>query len=685
MANTLTKSRLENAQRPDTNTLALVMVYCVNNDLGFPYDLAFDRNLGFITDFEQLALRAKRVAIAGMGGVGGVHLLTLARLGIGCFTIADFDQFEFANFNRQAGATVPTVGHDKTVVLEDMAHAINPELRIRRMDAGVTPDSIDDFLKDADLFVDGLDFFALPIRRQIFARCADLGIPAVTAAPIGMGAAFIAFDPKGMTFDQYFRLNNRTEHEQHLRFLIGLSPRILASRYLVDPARVDLARHKGPSSIAACQLCAGVTAVAALKLLLARGNLKSAPHNYQFDPYVARFHVSQLRFGNAGPLQRVKLAVARRRYGRVISHPPAPEPFPRARSPVEEILNLARWAPSGDNVQPWRFRILDADTVRVTVQREPDNVYEYRDGEPTWLSVGILIETMRIAGTAWQRNLTWERAPSDPSETITVRFSRSDTVAVDPLLSLITLRSVERRPYRRRPLTTTEKAALQSCLSGDLILDWHESLPDRWRIAKVAAAATSIRLRCPEGFPIHQRVIDWDHAHSSSGIPANCVGLSGVSLPLMRWALQKLERAQWLNRLDGTLTTSLQMDLLPGLGSAAYFVMRRPSGQQAGAATPADLIEMGRGIQRFWLTATRLGLAVQPILATIAFSHYGERKIKFSAERGLCKRAESLARSFNHVLGITAEDAIFIGRIGEPYPRLPTHRSVRRPLEELLT
>src|ERR1700730_7767773 len=64
MANTLTKSRLENAQRPDTNIPALVMVYCVNNDLGFPYDLAFDRNLGFITDFEQLALRAKRVAIA---------------------------------------------------------------------------------------------------------------------------------------------------------------------------------------------------------------------------------------------------------------------------------------------------------------------------------------------------------------------------------------------------------------------------------------------------------------------------------------------------------------------------------------------------------------------------------------------------------------------------------------------
>ena len=48
----------------------------------FSYDDAFARNIGWVTVAEQAALRGKRVAIAGMGGVGGVHLLTLARLGI---------------------------------------------------------------------------------------------------------------------------------------------------------------------------------------------------------------------------------------------------------------------------------------------------------------------------------------------------------------------------------------------------------------------------------------------------------------------------------------------------------------------------------------------------------------------------------------------------------------------------
>src|SRR4051794_16182117 len=96
----------------------------------FAYEAAFDRNRGLVTEWEQLTLRAKRVALAGMGGVGGVHLLTLVRLGIGAFTIADFDTFEFANFNRQMGATVDSIGRSKTETLAAMARAINPELKL---------------------------------------------------------------------------------------------------------------------------------------------------------------------------------------------------------------------------------------------------------------------------------------------------------------------------------------------------------------------------------------------------------------------------------------------------------------------------------------------------------------------------------------------------------------------------
>ena len=650
----------------------------------YPYDLAFDRNIGLITDWEQAALRAKRVAIAGMGGVGGFHLLTLARLGIGAFTIADFDHFEFANFNRQVGATMATVGRDKAAVLDEMAREINPDLRIRRFDAGVAVDTVDDFLRDADLFVDGFDFFALPLRRAAFKRCAELKIPAVTAAPIGMGVAFMAFEPKGMTFEQYFRLEGRPEAEQHLRFLLGLTPHAFHRRYLVDPTRIDLARRRGPSTVAACQLCAGVTAVAAIKLLLGRGGVMPAPYNHQYDAYRGRYAVTRLSLGNAGPLQRLKIAVGRRLYARLSSAPPIPEPRATGRTAIDEILNLARWAPSGDNAQPWTFSLIDDETVRVQIRHDPGNVYEYRNGEPTWLSAGMLLETMRIAATAWQRDMVWQQASDQPASVI-VRFPRTGDMDRDPLLSFLTLRSVDRRSYRRRRLTMSEKAMLSGCLTGRLSIDWHEGIQERWRIARLSANATGIRLRCPEAFETHKRIIDWDHAQSASGIPARAVGLSGPTLRLMRWALARSERTRLLNRLGGPLTAALEMDYLPGLGSAAYFVVRRSSVEGGNPSTATELMEMGCGIQRFWLTAARLGLALQPILATVAFAHYGECQIRFSSEPGLTGRAETLAESFRQALGAAAAEVVFIGRIGEPYQRLPTHRLTRRPLAELMT
>src|SRR5215510_5748214 len=90
------------------------------------YEEAFKRNRGLITEAEQQKLRNSRVAIAGMGGVGGVHLITLARLGIGKFTIADPDVFEVANFNRQYGATISNLGRNKAEAMAEAALEINP-------------------------------------------------------------------------------------------------------------------------------------------------------------------------------------------------------------------------------------------------------------------------------------------------------------------------------------------------------------------------------------------------------------------------------------------------------------------------------------------------------------------------------------------------------------------------------
>ena len=95
----------------------------------FDYPEAFSRNLGWVTEAEQAILRSKRVAIAGLGGVGGSHLLTLARLGVGAFaylrtSIASNWQISIA---RPAPA-LDTLDRPKLDVLAGMARKINPEV-----------------------------------------------------------------------------------------------------------------------------------------------------------------------------------------------------------------------------------------------------------------------------------------------------------------------------------------------------------------------------------------------------------------------------------------------------------------------------------------------------------------------------------------------------------------------------
>jgi molybdopterin/thiamine biosynthesis adenylyltransferase len=280
----------------------------------FSYEQAFDRNLGWVSEGEQQTLRSKRVAIAGLGGVGGAHLMALARLGIGKFTLADFDHFELHNFNRQVGANVGSVGRPKIDVMTEMALAINPELDLVRFEQGISAANADEFLRDADLYIDGLDFFVLDERQRIFDLCAERGIPAITAAPLGMGAALLVFLPGRMTFEQYFRMGSKSRAEKAARFLVGLSPSMLQMGYLVDPSRVDLAAGKGPSTPMACELCAGIAATEALKVLLGRGRVYAAPWGVHFDAYKNRLKRTWRPGGNAHPVQRTLIALTKRRY-----------------------------------------------------------------------------------------------------------------------------------------------------------------------------------------------------------------------------------------------------------------------------------------------------------------------------------------------------------------------------------
>ncbi|HET9843322.1 MAG TPA: ThiF family adenylyltransferase, partial [Gammaproteobacteria bacterium] len=168
---------------------------------------------------------------------------------------------------------------------------------------GIHEDMFDNFFKNCDLFIDGLDFFAIHVRSKAFQYCYEHNIPAITAAPLGLGASMLSFLPNQQSFEQYFRLNNQPPQEQILRFLTGLAPSSLHRKALVDPSRVQLAAQKAPSLTIGCELSAALCASQSFKILLKRGLVISAPKSLHFDAYTYQMRVSWRPLGAYNPLQ----------------------------------------------------------------------------------------------------------------------------------------------------------------------------------------------------------------------------------------------------------------------------------------------------------------------------------------------------------------------------------------------
>ncbi len=122
----------------------------------FSYEEFTTRNIGFVTPKEQETLKKGRVFIAGVGGMGGAAFATLVRAGVGHIAIADIDEFEVSNLNRQVSATMETIGMSKVSASVKMAQAINPEISLSTF-AGEWVSKLDEITKDYAVIINGTD------------------------------------------------------------------------------------------------------------------------------------------------------------------------------------------------------------------------------------------------------------------------------------------------------------------------------------------------------------------------------------------------------------------------------------------------------------------------------------------------------------------------------------------------
>lgn len=130
------------------------------------------------------SLSKKRVAVFGIGGVGGYVCEALVRSGIGAFDLIDDDKVCLTNLNRQIIATRKTVGKYKTDVMMERMLDINPNVNVTVHKCFFLPENADDFpFKEYDYIVDAVD--TVTAKLELIMRAQKEGIPIISAMGAG--------------------------------------------------------------------------------------------------------------------------------------------------------------------------------------------------------------------------------------------------------------------------------------------------------------------------------------------------------------------------------------------------------------------------------------------------------------------------------------------------------------------
>ena len=125
-----------------------------------------------------------RVAVFGVGGVGGYVCEALVRSGVGAFDLIDNDKVCVTNLNRQIIATHKTIDQFKVDVMQERMHDINPEVQVRVHKCFVLPENIDEFpFAEYDYVVDAIDTVTAKIALVV--KCQNEGIPIISAMGAG--------------------------------------------------------------------------------------------------------------------------------------------------------------------------------------------------------------------------------------------------------------------------------------------------------------------------------------------------------------------------------------------------------------------------------------------------------------------------------------------------------------------
>ncbi len=641
--------------------------------------LRSDRNHYKITPAEQELLRARRIGVVGLS-VGQAVALTLALEGVGgAFRLADFDPLSVSNTNRLR-AGVHELGVNKAALAARQMLELDPYLDIEVFTDGVTDANLDDFLgapgARLDLLVEECDDLAMKVALREAARARRIPVIMETSERGMLDIERFDREPArpvlhGLLDDvgaaELRGLSMRDKIPFALRVLGAAS---CSTRMVASMVEINETISTWPQLGSAVTLGGAVVTDAARRILL--GQLEAS----------GRYHVdveALVRDGAAVALPPVEPAA---------STPPAerreatlPQPArPASGAPTTDelrwIVAHAQLAPSGGNVQPWLF---EADGARLRVRLDAARAgglldYQHRASH---LALGAAIENAVLAAGGLGLGAAVTTLP-EPGVAAELRLTRG-AVEVDPLLAQVIRRATHRGHGDARPLTAAQFAAHAAAAAAPGVrLALHHRPEAIAAIGALIGAGDRWLMLSQQPHRELMRELRWSGAEAAAtgdGIRVDEVGRSPADVAALRLIARWSAMAEVRGLGGGRALENPARDAFASSSAVGLLSI-------AGTG-PEAYLAGGRALERVWLTATAVGLGLQPhsaLLYCLMRLDDGGKGLDPGDRAGLDALRAQRRRVLPPVLG---ESELLLFRLFHAAPAAA--RSLRRPLDAVFT
>lgn len=583
--------------------------------------------MSYLSRAELSSLSHKRVAIPGLGGVGGNHLICHIQSGFTKFNLADFDQFEVANTNRQYGAKVRNIKKNKLDAMVEEAFKINQNLDIVSFPNGITENNIDQFLNSVDIIIDSLDAFVIDLRILLYQKAKEKGIPIVAAAPLGFGTSVICFSPnKGLSFEEYYGIHkDLPSKEKFIRFIAGAAPKALHSKY-VDFDSIQPHLKKVPSLGAGCITASAVACTLSTKILLNHPGVDYAPAYLAIDPYLQTMKKGRILGGFKNPIHKIKVYFLGKVFDTISLEkeltPTPPEiKWEGENVPyevIEYIVKAGIQAPSGDNTQPWKFKV-DGNLINLQINTEADRSFFNVRQKASILACGAVIENIKIAASVFglkcdiQLN---ENIREDSNTVALIRLIKSQ-INRDALFHSIWERCTNRKQYSKKKIEPFVFEELQKITNEYPGLAIH-IIDDRIKLRALKSALVKIGIARQENQLIHEFL--FSHIRNSfeealkvkTGFAINNLEAGNIGNLILRYT-KNWKVMNFLNNFGFSKVLSKKIESgIENCGACILITVPDHSNQ--------NFVKGGMALQRIWLKLTEMGVAAQP-MTTANFFH----------------------------------------------------------------